>query len=84
MTNIFKRIREGSVVLIVLDATDIEGSIPSAYLGKLSSGDYEIFVAVNKVDCIPESISREKLKGWISSRIHSLMPEISVVRVCHQ
>ena len=68
------------MILMVLDATDIEGSIPRDYLKKLSGGDYELFIAVNKVDCIPESVSREKFKGWIAARIKELMPEISVVR----
>lgn len=69
------------MVLIVLDGTDIEGSIPQSYLSKLSGGDYEIFIVINKMDCIPEAISRERFKGWIASRIHELMPEISVVNL---
>lgn len=79
MTNIFKKIREGSVVLMVLDATDIEGSIPQEYIPKLVTGDYELFIVINKVDCIPNTVSKERLKGWFSSRLRDLMPGISVV-----
>jgi hypothetical protein len=65
---------------MVLDATDIEGSIPRPYIKKLIGGDYELFIAINKVDCIPETITRERFKGWVASRLKSLMPELSVVR----
>lgn len=79
VTNIFKRIKEGSVVLMVLDATDLEGSVPKEYIPKLATGDYELFIAINKIDCLPNTISKERMKGWFSGRIRELMPELSVV-----
>jgi ribosome biogenesis GTPase A len=79
VTNMFKKIKEGSVVLMVLDATDIEGSIPQEYIPKIATGDYELFIVINKVDCIPNTVSKERLKGWFSSRLRDLMPGINVV-----
>lgn len=64
---------------MVLDATDLEGSIPTPYIPKLTQGDYELFIAINKVDCIPNTISKEKLKGWFASRLRSLVPELTFV-----
>ena len=77
--NTFKRIRPGSIVLLVLDASDLEGSLPWPYLEKLVQGSYLPVFAVNKIDCVPSTVSREKLKGWVVKRLKSLLPELQVV-----
>jgi len=79
VTNIFKRIKAGALIILVLDATDLEGSIPQQYIEKLAQGGYDIYVVVNKIDCVPQTISKEKLKGWFNTRVFTLLKELNIV-----
>lgn len=71
-------------MLLVLDATDLEGSLPWPYLEKLAQGSYHTVFAVNKIDCVPATVSREKLKGWVCKRLKALLPDLPVVGSAEQ
>ena len=65
--------------MMVIDITDFEGTIPWKYIEKLKKGGHEVFVTVNKVDCVPATVSKEKLKGWVMKRLRTLVPDLQIV-----
>lgn len=79
VTNLFRKIAKGSVVIVVVDISDLEATIPTPFIEHLASGNYEIFVVANKVDTLPTTISSEKVKGWLSSRLKLLLPGVELV-----
>jgi ribosome biogenesis GTPase A len=68
----------------VLDATDLEGTLPWPYLEKLNQGLHHPVFVVNKIDCVPSTVSREKLKGWVGKRLKSLLPDLQLVGSAEQ
>lgn len=68
---------------MVVDVSDLEGTVPVAYLDHLASGNYEVFFVANKVDTLPGTITKEKLKGWLSNRLRALLPGVEIVLLVH-
>lgn len=82
VSNLFRKIAKGSIVIVVVDISDLEATIPTPFIEHLASGNYEIFVVANKVDTLPTTISAEKIKGWLSSRVRTLFEGVELVADC--
>ncbi|CRG94787.1 GTP-binding protein, putative [Plasmodium gallinaceum] len=72
MNNLIKKMKKKSLVLYLIDITNIENTIlPELYIG-CKNKDVNIIWLVNKVDCLPKSTNLEIVKMWFRNLVRQI------------
>ncbi|GAW82495.1 GTP-binding protein [Plasmodium gonderi] len=72
MNNLIKKMKRKSLVLYLIDITNIENTIlPELYIG-CKNKDINIIWLVNKVDCLPKSTNLEIVKIWFRNLVRQI------------
>ncbi|CRH01334.1 GTP-binding protein, putative [Plasmodium relictum] len=72
MNNLIKKMKKKSLVLYLIDITNIENTIlPELYIG-CKNKDINIIWLVNKVDCLPKSTNLEIVKMWFRNLVRQI------------
>ncbi|ANQ09934.1 Uncharacterized protein PCOAH_00045240 [Plasmodium coatneyi] len=72
MNNLIKKMKRKSLVLYLVDITNIENTIlPELYIG-CKNKDINIIWLVNKVDCLPKSTNLEMVKIWFRNLVRQI------------
>lgn len=72
MNNLIKKMKRKSLVLYLIDITNIENTIlPELYIG-CKNKDINIIWLVNKVDCLPKSTNLEMVKVWFRNLVRQI------------
>ncbi|SCP05691.1 GTP-binding protein, putative [Plasmodium ovale] len=72
MNSLVKKMKRKSLVLHLIDITNIENTIlPELYIG-CKNKDINIIWLVNKVDCLPKSTNLEIVKIWFRNMVRQI------------
>ncbi|SCM18297.1 GTP-binding protein, putative [Plasmodium berghei] len=72
MNNLIKKMKKKSLVLYIIDITNIENTIlPELYIG-CKNKDINIIWLVNKIDCLPKSTNLDIIKIWFRNMIRQI------------
>lgn len=72
MNMIIKKMKKKSLVLYIIDITNIENTIlPELYIG-CKNKDVNIIWLVNKVDCLPKFVNLDNVKVWFRNLIRQI------------
>ncbi|ETW33711.1 hypothetical protein PFTANZ_05574 [Plasmodium falciparum Tanzania (2000708)] len=72
MNNLIKKMKRKSLVLYIIDITNIENTIlPELYIG-CKNKDLNIIWLVNKVDCLPKSTNLDMIKIWFRNLVRQI------------
>ncbi|KJP88449.1 hypothetical protein AK88_01901 [Plasmodium fragile] len=72
MNNLIKKMKRKSLVLYLIDITNIENTIlPELYIA-CKNKDINIIWLVNKVDCLPKSTNLEIVKIWFRNLVRQI------------
>ncbi|EDL46069.1 hypothetical protein, conserved [Plasmodium vivax] len=72
MNNLIKKMKRKSLVLYLIDITNIENTIlPELYIG-CKNKDINIIWLVNKVDCLPKMANLERVKIWFRNLVRQI------------
>ncbi|EUD69330.1 hypothetical protein C922_00193 [Plasmodium inui San Antonio 1] len=72
MNNLIKKMKRKSLVLYLIDITNIENTIlPELYIA-CKNKDINIIWLVNKVDCLPKSTNLDMVKIWFRNLVRQI------------
>ncbi|VWU50968.1 GTP-binding protein, putative [Hepatocystis sp. ex Piliocolobus tephrosceles] len=72
MNNLIKKMKRKSLVLYLIDITNIENTIlPELYIG-CKNKDINIIWLVNKIDCLPKSTDIAIIKIWFRNMVRQI------------
>jgi ribosome biogenesis GTPase A len=69
-----KRLTSKALLVIVLDASDFEASIPIELLDKQLAKKNSYVVVLNKIDTLPDTIKDHRLKNWAVENLKKYHP----------
>lgn len=62
---ILEKIHPRSVILMVVDITNFEGSLIPELLENINKNKHRLLLIVNKIDALPKGIKIDRLQKWV-------------------